>query len=132
MIKMKEQLMHSWWLIGLSVLTSVAGQTVIKVGVGQPKTTTAMPGLYGLVATIFTSPLILFGLVLYGIGALAWIAVLARLNLSFAYPLLALNFVLIAIISRFFLGEAIPTMRWLGIAVICAGILVVARSNLGN
>ena len=124
--------MHSWWLIGLSVLTSVAGQTVIKVGVSQPKTENTMAGLYGLLATILGSPLILCGLVLYGIGALTWIAVLARLNLSYAYPLLALNFVLIALASRLFLGEAIPMMRWFGIAVICAGILVVAGSSLSN
>ena len=62
-------------------------------------------------------------------GALAWISVLSRLDLSLAYPFLALNFVLITLISRVFLGETVPTLRWLGILVIVGGILLVARSN---
>jgi multidrug transporter EmrE-like cation transporter len=53
---------------------------------------------------------------------------LTRLDLSLAYPFLALNFVLIAIVSRLFLGETIPGLRWAGIAVICSGILLIARS----
>lgn len=124
--------MHSWWLIGLSILTSVAGQTVIKVGINQPNMATGVSGIFGLISTILGSPLILSGLILYGIGALAWIAVLARVNLSYAYPFLALNFVLIAVVARLFLGEAVPMMRWFGIAVICAGIFMVAQSSLGN
>ncbi len=124
--------MPPWILIAISVLTGVAGQTAIKLGVGQPKTASAAAGLLGLLGVIFSSPLVLLGLVLYGVGALAWIAVLARLNLSYAYPFLALNFVLITIISRVVLGENVPTLRWLGIAVICAGIFVVARSSFTN
>ena len=54
---------------------------------------------------------------------------LDALDLSLAYPFLALNFVLIAIASRLFLGEAIPALRWGGIAVICFGILLIARSS---
>ena len=124
--------MHSWWLIGLSILTSVAGQTVIKVGISQPKMATGVSGISSLISTILGSPLILSGLIFYGIGALSWIAVLARGNLSYAYPFLALNFVLIAVVARLFLGEAVPMMRWFGIAVICAGIFMVAQSSLGN
>jgi drug/metabolite transporter (DMT)-like permease len=45
------------------------------------------------------------------------------------YPFLALNMVLVALVSAFFLGETIPMLRWAGILVICAGILLVARSS---
>lgn len=117
-------------LIAVSIVTSVAGQTVIKLGVSAPPTAARMgSGVPGLVTAILTSPLLLAGLVLYGVGALAWIAVLSRLNLSTAYPFLALNFVLIALVSRFFLGEEIPILRWIGIGCIVVGILFVARSG---
>jgi drug/metabolite transporter (DMT)-like permease len=72
--------------------------------------------------------LVLAGLALYGLGALAWIVVLSRLDLNVAYPFLALNFVLITIISRVVLSETVPELRWVGIAFICLGILLVARS----
>lgn len=118
-----------WWLIALSISTGVAGQTAIKLGVSQPHAEGSTSGIFALVNMILTSPWVLTGLTLYGIGAVAWIAVLARLDLSLAYPLLALNFILITLTSRLFLGETVPTMRWIGMLVICIGIVIVARSS---
>lgn len=129
-VEMKRQVMHYLWLILLSVSAGVAGQTAIKLGVSQPGAEDAAASLVGLVGMIVRSPLVMLGLVLYGVGALAWIAVLTKLDLSVAYPFLALNFVLVALTSRLVLGESVPLLRWLGIAVICVGILVVARSNV--
>lgn len=121
--------MEYWWLILLSVASGVAGQTALKLGVSQPGASEAAGDLVSLVGMIARSPLVLLGLVLYAAGAVAWIAVLARIDLSLAYPFLALNFVLITLSSRFILGETVPFTRWMGILVICAGILLVARSN---
>ncbi len=129
---MNQQLAQSWWLIAVSITAGVAGQTSIKLGIGQASPLAPLSGIAGVVNLILSSPLVLLGLMLYGVGALTWIAVLSRLNLSAAYPFLALNFVLIALVSRLFLGEAIPTMRWMGIAVICLGILLIARSTAGG
>jgi len=121
-------MMTYWWLIALSISTGVAGQTAIKLGVSQPQAAGNASGIFALVHMILTSPWVLLGLTLYGVGAVAWIAVLARLDLSLAYPLLALNFVLITLSSRMILGETVPTMRWIGMLVICVGIVIVARS----
>jgi len=125
---MVKQMMNYWWLIALSISTGVAGQTSIKIGVSQPHAVQQSSGLWSLVGLIFQSPWVLLGLTLYAVGAVAWIAVLTRLELSYAYPLLALNFVLITLTSRLILGESVPTMRWLGLAVICVGIVIVSRS----
>ena len=121
--------MQYWWLILISAVAGVAGQTVMKIGVSQPGAAEATSGLLSLVLLILRSPLLLGGLALYGIGALAWIAVLSRLDLSLAYPFLALNFVLIQVSSRFILGESVPWVRWLGVIAICVGIVLVARSD---
>jgi len=130
---MKEQLLSSWWLIGLSVMVSVIGQTILKLGVRHPELAElAMTGPMAVALLILRSPLVMLGLLMYGIGALAWIVVLSRLDLSYAYPFLALNFVLVAIISRVVLSEAIPGLRWLGIGFICVGILLVARSAVAG
>jgi drug/metabolite transporter (DMT)-like permease len=126
---MKQLKIGAWWLIFLSILSSVAGQTAIKLGVSQPGATKATSNLLSLVLLIFQSPLLLLGFALYATGALAWIAVLSRFHLSMVYPFLALNIVLVALVSAFFLGEAIPMLRWAGILVVCAGILLVARST---
>lgn len=129
-MSLRDQLAQCWWLIAISIMTGVLGQTSMKLGVSQGDSFGAIQGVVSLVFLILRSPLILLGLVLYGIGALTWIAVLGRLNLSFAYPFLALNFVLIALISRLVLDEPIPTVRWLGIGCICVGIYFVAKGAL--
>jgi uncharacterized membrane protein len=126
---MKELKIGAWWLIFLSIVSSVGGQTAIKLGVSQPGATNATSNLFSLVTLVFQSPLLLLGFALYATGALAWIAVLSRFHLSLVYPFLALNMVLVALVSIFFLGETIPMLRWAGILIICAGILLVARSS---
>lgn len=122
------ELANTWWLILISVASGVAGQTFLKLG-SERSGGGVSEGLVGLVTSILTSPLTLVGILLYGCGALAWIAVLQRMDLSYAYPFLALNFVLIALVSYFILGETVPLSRWIGIGIICAGILVVARTG---
>ena len=126
---MRTQLLSSLGFILLSVTSGVVGQLALKAGVTRAGATAAdAVGPVSTLLTVFRSPLVWLGLALYGLGALAWILVLTRLDLSLAYPFLALNFVLIALASRLVLGEEIPMLRWGGIGVICLGILLIARS----
>jgi multidrug transporter EmrE-like cation transporter len=125
---MSTQLAQAWWLILISAGAGVAGQLALKVGSGQ-KGQKADAGIVGLVTSILTTPLALLGIALYGVGALAWIAVLRRMDLGYAYPFLALNFVLVALVSWLVLGEPMPALRWLGIGFICMGIVVVAQAG---
>jgi drug/metabolite transporter (DMT)-like permease len=126
---MNEQLAQSWWLILLSVASGVMGQTCLKLGLSQAGGNAESDTLLGLIGIILRSPLVMGGLFLYGLGALAWIAVLRRMDLSYAYPFLALNFVLIALVSQVVLHETIPPIRWLGIGAICVGIVLIANGG---
>lgn len=117
-------------LIALSVLSGVSGQTAIKMGLEQGKIEMlALAAPLQTIQLILHAPLVLTGLLLYALGALSWIIVLSRLDLSYAYPFLAVNFVLVTLVSRLVLGESVPLMRWMGILVICVGILIVAGSG---
>jgi multidrug transporter EmrE-like cation transporter len=128
MMMSQRQGLAPYGLIGLSIAAGVIGQTTMKLGVNHAGLGEGGTGLVGVLGIIFTEPLVLFGLACYVLAALAWIAALTKLDLSVAYPFLALNFVLVALSASMILGEAIPPMRWVGIGVICAGILLVARS----
>ena len=124
---MSEQLAQAWWLILISSGSGVAGQTFLKLGLERAGG--ASDGLFSLVGLILRTPMVLLGLALYAVGAVAWIAVLQRMDLSYAYPFLALNFVLVVLVSQVVLGESVPLMRWVGIGVICVGILLIANSG---
>ena len=65
---------------------------------------------------------IMLALTLMGCALLGWLRVLQHLPLSVAYPLLSLNFVLIALGARFCFGETLEKRHWLGIVFIMLGV----------
>jgi drug/metabolite transporter (DMT)-like permease len=117
-------------LILLSVAFGVVGQIALKTGMTQIGRIGGGQALAPLATAlrVLGTPLVLIGLACYGLGAVAWLIVLSRLDLSFAYPFLALNFLLITLGSRFVLHEPVSLLRWLGVLVIAAGVIIVARS----
>jgi len=66
----------------------------------------------------------LASLFLLGSGLILWLGVLNFLDVSIAYPILALNYVLVLIASRVVFGETIPRNRWFGSVTIMTGIIV--------
>ncbi len=122
--------MQYWWLIAISISAGVAGQAAIKLGVSRPEAAdTARVGATGNNDRELTADSIWSGAVRCG-RVLSWIAVLSRMDLSYAYPFLALNFVLVTFVAQVGLGEVVPSLRWVGVSIICAGVVLVARSGL--
>ena len=123
-------MLRSMIFVLISVAFGVTGQIALKTGMTQVGHIggAQLNAIGPTVVRVATTPLVILGLASYGVGAIAWLIVLSRLDLSVAYPFLALNFVLITLASRFILGETVPSLRWLGVLVICAGVLIVARS----
>lgn len=74
-------------------------------------------------------PLFLFAVALYALGFVVWLIVLSKLDLSFAYPILALSYCLVPVLSRYMFGEQVSAMRWVGIGIICLGVSVVGLSK---
>ena len=67
-------------------------------------------------------------LVCYGVSAIIWMVVLSRVEVSFSYPFVALGFVIVALAGHFLFQEQITLPRIIGIALICIGILFIAKS----
>lgn len=59
-----------------------------------------------------------------GLGMLVWLLVLQRLDVSIAYPMLSLNFVLVTLASRIWFKEMTDLRHWTGIALIIIGIVL--------
>ena len=77
---------------------------------------------------LVVQPLVWLGLVLFGLSAIVWLVVLSRASLSFAYPFASLTYVLILLFDRFWLHESVPALRWGGVVLIVAGIILVAQT----
>ncbi len=118
------------WLAVGSIGISVAAQFVLKAGMSSPLIQLSLKsGIKdaSVLLVVAANPLVVGGFVLYALSAISWLAVLARWDVSKAYPLVGLGFAVAAVIGWWF-GESIGIQRALGIALICIGVVLVARS----
>jgi drug/metabolite transporter (DMT)-like permease len=83
----------------------------------------------GTAVRIASSASVWFGLVIFALSAAVWLIVLSRASLSFAYPFASLTYVIILMFDRFVLDQSIPGIRYAGVALIIAGIILVSRTN---
>lgn len=118
-------------LILVAVLLGVVGQLLLKMGITQVGTLAFGSDLAGLIQLglrVFGNLKVLGGFAAYGLSSLFWIVVLSKVDLSLAYPMLALNYVLVPLTAWLFLGEQVPTLRWLGAGVVIIGVVIISRT----
>lgn len=118
-------------LIAGSVLLSSASQVMLKIGMSTPIVQSALAGQpepRRIALAIGTSPLVLAGLVSFGLSAVLWLFVLSKIPLSTAYPFVALGIVITVAAGRVLFGDPMPVPKVMGIALIVAGVLGVAMA----
>lgn len=114
-------------LVGIAL--SVTGELLLKFGMNRFGVLNLHPStLLPTLVRVFLQPMVLLGFIFVFSASIFWLAVISRVNLSYAYPLLALGYVVTALLSRLLLNETISPTRWAGIVVICVGVALVSRT----
>lgn len=72
--------------------------------------------------SVVLNPSFLQSVFLLGLGMLIWLLVLRRLDVSVAYPLLSVNFIVVPLLAKWKFNEDIPPHRVWGSAIIIAGL----------
>lgn len=117
-------------LILVSVTLASLAQLTLKAGMNQVTDATGTVTVSATsIKAIVTNVLVWGGLGLFGVSATVWIFVLSRTSLSFAYPFVALTYLIILLVDRFVLHESVPPVRWAGVGLIMAGIVLVSRTG---
>ena len=113
----------------VSIALSVAAQFSLKAGMSSESIKQAMNQSFTLrtFLAILTEKYVLGGFLLYGLGAIVWLGVLSKWNVSKAYPLVGLGFVFTVVVG-FLTGEQVNLGRLTGVLLICVGVFFVARS----
>jgi multidrug transporter EmrE-like cation transporter len=119
----------SFSLLMTGVLLNAGAQLLLKagtnsVGVFEFSRDNIVPVGWRLA----TEPHIVGGLACYLISVVVWVMALSRVEVSVAYPLLSIGYVVNAIAAWYLFGEAVTPMRLAGIGVIIVGVCLVARS----
>ena len=111
-------------LLLMSVMSSVAGQFFLKAGankLGRVNVENAINHIFNII----TIPELLLGLLSYGLGAIAYILLLTRVDLSIAGPSVSLVYVFSVLLGYFLFKEAIPFTRLVGLSLIVCGVILV-------
>jgi multidrug transporter EmrE-like cation transporter len=116
-------------LLMLGVFLNATAQLLLKAGtnaVGQFEFSAGNIAPVGLKLAL--EPHILGGLACYVVSVVVWIMGLSRVEVSIAYPMLSVGYVLNAVAAWYLFGEAVSITRLTGIGIIIIGVYIVARS----
>lgn len=86
-------------------------------------------GILNLLFSVGTNPWVLGGMFLHVSALVVWLWALSKVDISFAYPFLALGYVLVSAMAWYWLGEELNSMKILGMGIIIIGILVLTRAG---
>lgn len=116
-------------LILLGVLLNATAQLCLKQGMRQVgHFVFSLNNLAPIGFKVALNPFVFAGLTCYVVSVVVWLLALSRVEVSYAYPLLSVGYVVTAFAGQLFFGEALGPMRWAGILVICLGVYLVTRS----
>ncbi len=121
--------MLSFSIILTGVLLNAVAQLALKASVkemgviGLNFSSSAMAFL-----RLASEPFLWIGLFCYGISVLVWILALSRVDVSVAYPMLSMGYVVNAFFAWQLFGEAMNPARMVGMGVVLLGVYILARS----
>jgi drug/metabolite transporter (DMT)-like permease len=116
-------------LVSVNIVFNVIGQLLLKHGMNKlGNFKISLDALLPVFIKAFLSPYILMGLMCYVTGFLIWLIVLAKAEVSYAYPLISLGYVLTAVMGWWLLGENVTWLRLAGILVTCCGVFLISQS----
>ena len=121
----EEQRRRAVLTVVACTLIGAAGQVLIKIGGANLQ----HAGLIATAIGILTIPTLFAGYVLYGIFAALMVYALRHGELSLLYPIIALTYVWVTILSVLVFHETITPLKGIGIAIIVCGVAVLGRGG---
>lgn len=117
-------------IILASILMSSTAHIFLKKGMmTHSLNTIKSDGVISLVWTVGTNPWVIGGMFLHVSALVVWLWALSKVDISFAYPFLALGYVLVSAMAWLWLDEELSQMKMLGMVIIIVGILILAKAG---
>jgi multidrug transporter EmrE-like cation transporter len=122
----------TWLLILTGVGLNAAAQLLLKVATRPLSHFTVFNAdtLSNSILILFKSVPFWAGMLCYAASICVWLGALSKAPVSTAYPMLSLGYVVVAFASVLWLGETLSAPKVLGIALICAGVVLVSRNSV--
>lgn len=115
-------------LVLTGVLLNAAAQLLLKAGTNAlGHIDFSASGLLAIAPRVALEPHILGGLSCYAVSVVVWILALSRTEVSVAYPMLSIGYIVNALAAWYLFAEALTPARIAGICVIIAGVVLITR-----
>ncbi len=117
-------------LIVLSIILNVIGQILFKAGMNQiGHFDFSLQNSLPIAWKFITNACLMAGLVVYLVSTIVWFLVLSRTDVSFAYPLLSIGYIVNSIAAYYVLHEqAFSPLRLIGTLIITFGVILICQS----
>ncbi len=109
----------------LSIILGSCAQVFLKRGVTPSGSSSSEQRSY---LSLLRSPWFWAWAFSFVIATGLWLLAVARIPVSYAFPMLSTGYVIVAVLSILLLKERVPAMRWIAILVITIGVVVISRN----
>jgi drug/metabolite transporter (DMT)-like permease len=117
-------------LLLVAICLTVTGEVLLKLGMNAVRADVgAFAATLPVLLRTFTDWRVVLGFALIFSGALFWLGVISRADFSFAYPLLALSYVIALIPAWLVLGETVTPNRIVAEQVVVVGAVIIGREQ---
>ncbi len=128
--------MKNYLLIVFSVILGVAGQLSLKYGVGIASDQSSSRivqsldprAILSFLQAAASNKFVILGFLFYLISAASWLVILSRVDLSLAYPLISIGYIIIVLLSKYIFDEPVTGLRIAGTLLVCGGVFLLLRS----
>jgi drug/metabolite transporter (DMT)-like permease len=83
----------------------------------------------GMVVRAISNPWLIFGVVLQASFFFIYLVLLSREDVSLVLPLTAIDYIVVAVLAHYMLGEVVTPVRWTGMGLIVAGVGLLSRTS---
>lgn len=128
-VKFSELLnnMEYLYILG-TVIFTVYGQLILKWRIGiYGSLPSGLIKKLSFLINLFWDPFIFSGFIAAFLASICWMAAMTKFEISFAYPFMSLNFVLVFFFSLIILGEAFTFGKLIGLGLIVIGLIVMVK-----
>ena len=116
-------------LVMTGVLLNAVAQLALKASVSDTGVISLdMQSLLSSAGTLVSNLWLWVGLTCYAISVVVWILALSRVDVSIAYPMLSIGYILNAVAASHLFNEPMGVGKVIGIGVIILGVYILARS----
>jgi drug/metabolite transporter (DMT)-like permease len=115
----------------IAITAGTIGDILLAKGMKELGDISAM-NLRTIIDTVvraITNPKLMAGTAMLAVFFFLWLAVLSWEDLSVALPMQALNYVLVAVLAKYYLHEQVSPLRWAGIILVSIGVMMITRSS---